>query len=186
MVQRGGGLPLPAVPRSCPAFGCAPRLSHQEVRRSIGQSAAPCQKQHGTLRGISWCVSSGMLLHSTMQPSLGKVTLSATCPQHGVRLEIAQQVVSPRPLCSGSGTTAAERFFGQKPRSMFATILGSDDIPPAPLSPPRRAVAETEGRRVADAVIEAVKFTAVDYTPLNVGISSLRTDGSSRSIGLSF
>ena len=31
------------------------------------------------------------------------------------------------------GTTAAERFFGQKPRSMFAAILGSVDIPPAPL-----------------------------------------------------
>jgi hypothetical protein len=37
-------------------------------------------------------------------------------------------------------TTAAERFFGQKPRSMFAAILESVEIPPAPLSPPRRAV----------------------------------------------
>jgi Family of unknown function (DUF6399) len=36
-------------------------------------------------------------------------------------------------------TTAAERFFGQKPRSMFATILESVELPPAPLSPPRRA-----------------------------------------------
>ena len=44
-------------------------------------------------------------------------------------------------LTRPDGTTAAERFFGQKPRSMFATILGSVDIPPAPLSPPRRAVA---------------------------------------------
>src|SRR5215831_17692498 len=43
----------------------------------------------------------------------------------------------PRP----DGTTAAERFFGQKPCSMFAVILGAVDIPPAPLSPPRRAVA---------------------------------------------
>lgn len=41
----------------------------------------------------------------------------------------------PRP----DGTTAAERFFGQKPRSMFAAILASVEIPPAPLSPPRRA-----------------------------------------------
>src|SRR5262249_18928139 len=38
------------------------------------------------------------------------------------------------------GTTAAERFFAQKPRSMFAAILASVEIPPAPLSPPRRAV----------------------------------------------
>jgi hypothetical protein len=38
------------------------------------------------------------------------------------------------------GTTAAERFFEQKPRSLFAAILASVEIPPAPLSPPRRAV----------------------------------------------
>jgi len=43
-------------------------------------------------------------------------------------------------LTRRDGTTAAERFFGQKPRSMFAAILASVDIPPAPLSPPRRAV----------------------------------------------
>jgi len=42
-------------------------------------------------------------------------------------------------LKRADGTTAAERFFGQKPRSMFATILESVEIPPAPLSPPRRA-----------------------------------------------
>jgi hypothetical protein len=38
------------------------------------------------------------------------------------------------------GTTAAERFFGQKPGSMFAAILAFAEIPPAPLSPARRAV----------------------------------------------
>src|SRR2546423_8408210 len=43
-------------------------------------------------------------------------------------------------LMRPDGTTAAERFFGQKPRSMFAVILASVEIPPAPLSPPRRAV----------------------------------------------
>jgi hypothetical protein len=43
-------------------------------------------------------------------------------------------------LTPPDGTTAAERFFGQKPRSMFAAILGSGEIPPAPLSPPRRAL----------------------------------------------
>jgi hypothetical protein len=42
-------------------------------------------------------------------------------------------------LTRPDGTTAAERFFGQKPRSIFAAILGSVDIPPAPLSPPHRA-----------------------------------------------
>jgi hypothetical protein len=43
-------------------------------------------------------------------------------------------------LTRPDGTTAAERFFGQKPRSMFAAILGAVEIPPAPLSPPRRAL----------------------------------------------
>jgi hypothetical protein len=44
-------------------------------------------------------------------------------------------------LTRADGTTAAERFFGQKPRSMFAAISEAVDIPPAPLSPPKRAVA---------------------------------------------
>jgi transposase len=43
-------------------------------------------------------------------------------------------------LTRPDGTTAAERFFGQKPRSIFAAILASVEIPPAPLSPPRRTV----------------------------------------------
>jgi hypothetical protein len=43
-------------------------------------------------------------------------------------------------LTRADGTTAAERFFEQKPRSMFAAILEAVDIPPAPLSPPKRAV----------------------------------------------
>lgn len=44
-------------------------------------------------------------------------------------------------LTRADGTTAAERFFGQHPRSRFAAILEAVDIPPAPLSPPKRAVA---------------------------------------------
>ncbi|HSX81201.1 MAG TPA: DUF6399 domain-containing protein [Candidatus Saccharimonadia bacterium] len=43
-------------------------------------------------------------------------------------------------LTRSDGTTAAERFFGQKPRSIFAAILASVEIPPAPLSPPQRAM----------------------------------------------
>lgn len=42
-------------------------------------------------------------------------------------------------LTRPDGTTAAERFFGQKPRSMFAAILAAVELPPAALSPPRRA-----------------------------------------------
>jgi len=43
-------------------------------------------------------------------------------------------------LTRPDGTTAAERFFGQKPRCMFTAILAAVELPPAPLSPPRRAV----------------------------------------------
>ena len=42
-------------------------------------------------------------------------------------------------LTRPDGTTAAERFFGQKPRSMFTAILASVELAPAPLSPPRKA-----------------------------------------------
>lgn len=43
-------------------------------------------------------------------------------------------------LTRADGTTAAERFFGQKPRSMFAAILAAVEIAPAPLRPPQRAM----------------------------------------------
>jgi hypothetical protein len=43
-------------------------------------------------------------------------------------------------LTRPDGTTAAERFFGQKPRSIFTAILGAVEVPPAPRSPPRRAL----------------------------------------------
>jgi hypothetical protein len=43
-------------------------------------------------------------------------------------------------LTRPDGTTAAERFFGQKPRAMCAAMLDAVDLPPAPLRPPRRAL----------------------------------------------
>jgi hypothetical protein len=55
-------------------------------------------------------------------------------PRKRVRLTAVHNLFLMRP----DGTTAAERFFGQKPRSMFAAILEAVEIPPAPLSPPRR------------------------------------------------
>jgi Family of unknown function (DUF6399) len=42
-------------------------------------------------------------------------------------------------LTRPDGTTAAERFFGQQPRSMFTAILASVELAPAPLRPPRKA-----------------------------------------------
>ena len=41
-------------------------------------------------------------------------------------------------LTRPDGTTAAERFFGQKPRAICAAILASVELPPAPFSPPRK------------------------------------------------
>lgn len=41
-------------------------------------------------------------------------------------------------LTRSDGTTAAERCFGQTPRSMFAAILDAVNLPPAPRSPQRR------------------------------------------------
>jgi hypothetical protein len=41
-------------------------------------------------------------------------------------------------LTRPDGSTAAERFFGQQPRSMFAAILDAVELPPAPRSPQRR------------------------------------------------
>jgi len=57
-------------------------------------------------------------------------------PRKRVGLTAVHNCLRTRP----DGTTAAESFFGQKPHSMFAAILVSVEIPPAPLSPPRRAV----------------------------------------------
>jgi hypothetical protein len=42
-------------------------------------------------------------------------------------------------LTRPDGTTAAERFCGQKPRSLFEAIVASVELPPAPLRSPRRA-----------------------------------------------
>jgi hypothetical protein len=42
-------------------------------------------------------------------------------------------------LTRPDGTTPAERFFGQKPRAMFAAILELVELAPAPLRPPRKA-----------------------------------------------
>jgi hypothetical protein len=37
-------------------------------------------------------------------------------------------------------TEPATALFGQQPRSMFAEILASVELPPAPLSPPQRGI----------------------------------------------
>jgi hypothetical protein len=49
-----------------------------------------------------------------------------------------QQRLPTEPLYSS--WSGPPRDPSQKPRSIFATILDAVEIPPAPLSPPRRAV----------------------------------------------
>jgi hypothetical protein len=55
--------------------------------------------------------------------------LSQSCLE---RIDKAERVVPKM-------QATAERFFGQKPRSMFAAILESVELAPAPLRPPRKA-----------------------------------------------
>jgi Family of unknown function (DUF6399) len=62
-------------------------------------------------------------------------------PRKRVCLTTVHNFLLTRP----DGTTAAERFFGQKPRAMFTAILEAVEIPPAPLSPPRRVVGKIKG-----------------------------------------
>ena len=54
--------------------------------------------------------------------------------------------------------TAAERFFGQKPRSMFAAILGAVEIPPSPSVRCDLPWARMKGSREAGAVIKTAVF----------------------------
>jgi hypothetical protein len=58
-------------------------------------------------------------------------------------------------LTRSDGTTAAERFFGQKPRSMFAAVLASVEIPLLPSVLRDEPWASLKECRVADAMIEA-------------------------------
>ena len=58
-------------------------------------------------------------------------------------------------LTRPDGTTAAERFFGQKPRSMFTVILESVESPLRPSVRLGESWDRLKGRRVAGAVIEA-------------------------------
>jgi uncharacterized protein DUF6399 len=63
-------------------------------------------------------------------------------PRRGLDLPRKRECCTAMPNCfltRPDGTTAAARFFGQKPRSMCAVILQAVERPPAPLSPPRQA-----------------------------------------------
>jgi hypothetical protein len=79
------------------------------------------------------------LLDKTNSAVIFYQTMKSQWMQHIPRVITTPDPVEPNFfLTRADGTTAAERFFGQKPRSMFAAILASVEIPPAPLSPPQQ------------------------------------------------
>jgi hypothetical protein len=98
----------------------APDQLHDEAKRR----AAVCQRSSANVEGRNGSVS----LRNHQRRGLD-------LPRKRECFTAMHNFFLTRP----AGTTAAERFFGQQPRSMFAAILASVALPPAPLSPPRRA-----------------------------------------------
>jgi hypothetical protein len=93
---------------------------HDEAQRL----AAVCQRSRATVEGRNGSLS---LRHHQLR--------GLDLPRKRECCTAMHNLCRTRP----DGTTAAERFVGQKPRSMLAAIGASVELPPAPLSPPRRA-----------------------------------------------
>lgn len=93
---------------------------HDEAQRR----AAGCQRSRATVEGRNGSLS---LRHQHLR--------GLDLPRQRECCTAMHNLCRTRP----DGTTAAERFVGQKPRSMFAAIGASVELPPAPLRPPRRA-----------------------------------------------
>ena len=128
-----GGEPLRTLaeplrpPRGAPGGACAElsplkpsQLTPQAQRRAevFQRARAPVEGRHG---------SRSLRTH----PRRGLAPRARACRT------AVHHFFRPR----ADGTTAAARFVGQKPRSLLAALLESVEIPPPPLSPPRRAVA---------------------------------------------
>jgi Family of unknown function (DUF6399) len=107
------------------ALGALSPREQQPLKHQAQRLAEVCQRSSSNVEGRN-----GYL--SLRNPQLRGLDH----PRKRVCLTAVHNFLLTRP----DGTTAAERFFGQKPRSMFAAILGAVEIPPAPLSPPRRAL----------------------------------------------
>jgi hypothetical protein len=69
-------------------------------------------------------------------------------------------------MCA-DGTVAAERFFGQQPRSIFAAILESVELSLLLSVSRDELCAKPEGRMVADAIIEAIRSDAGRHNNAN-------------------
>jgi hypothetical protein len=97
--------------------------TQSDLRQQAKELAAVCQRSSSNVEGRN-----GYLSLRNHQPRGLDLPRKRTC----------LTTIHHFFLTHSDGTTAAERFFGQKPRSMFAAILDSVDLPPAPRSPQRR------------------------------------------------
>ena len=107
------------------AFSALNRVEHDRLQQEAAKLAGVCQRSSSNVEGRNGYLS----LRNHELRGLDH-------PRKRAGLTAVHNFL----LTRSDGTTAAERFFGQKPRSMFAAILDAVEIPPVPLSPPRRAV----------------------------------------------
>jgi Family of unknown function (DUF6399) len=100
-------------------------LAAQDTRTTLaGRLAEVCQRSHSNVEGRHGSLAWRNHQRRGLEPPRKRACLTA---------------IQNFCLTGADGTTAAERFFGQKPRAMFAAIVASVAIPPAPRSPPQRA-----------------------------------------------
>jgi Family of unknown function (DUF6399) len=111
------------------ALAAGSEAEHSALQHQAQELAEVCQRSSAKVEGRNGYLS----LRNQQLRGLDR-------PSKRDCLTAVHHFFLPRP----DGTTAAARFFGQKPRSMFAAILASVEIPPIPLSPPQRAVGEAK------------------------------------------
>jgi hypothetical protein len=127
-----GGTPLRAIaerlrtPLFEPGSVCSALrpAAHQQRCTEVQRRATVWQRSsaHGEGRTGSWS------LRSQQRRGLA-------LPRQRACFTTMHHVFLTRP----DGTTAAQRFFGQKPRTMVAAIVASVALAPAPLRPPRKS-----------------------------------------------
>jgi hypothetical protein len=107
------------------AFAALSEAEHSQLHHQAKERAAVCQRSSANVEGRNGDLSlRNQQLRGVDRP---RKRACLTAIHHFF-------------LTRSDGTTAAERFFGPKPRSLCAAILASVEIPPAPLRPPRRAM----------------------------------------------
>jgi hypothetical protein len=102
-------------------------MQHEQLKTHAARLAEVFQRSSSTVEGRNGSLS----LRNQQRRGLDH-------PRKRACLTAVHTFLLTRP----DGTTAAERFFGQKPHVVLAAILASVELPPAPLRPPRRAVGE--------------------------------------------